>query len=69
MIILNDDYQKALKKLTLIFLLNTVHFNRQNYQKRKGPGTSDLSFFRLQNKLRQIVLLVIYYLTNFDEII
>ena len=32
--ILREDYQKALKKLTLFFLWNPVPFNGQNYQKR-----------------------------------
>ena len=39
--ILKEDYQKALKKVTLSSLSNPVPFNRQNYQKQKGPGTSD----------------------------
>ena len=39
--ILKEDYQKALKKVTLFSLLNPVPFSRQNYQKQKGPGTSD----------------------------
>ena len=55
---MKEDYQKALKKVT---------FNRQNYQKQKGPGTSDQWLFRLQNKFRKIPLLVKYYLTKFDE--
>ena len=29
--ILKDDYQKALKKLTVFFLLNPVPFNEQSY--------------------------------------
>ena len=66
---LNEDYQKALKKLALFFLSNPVPFNGQNYQKQKGPGTSDQSLFRLQNKFRKIPLLVIYYLTKFDDVI
>ena len=37
--ILKEDYQKALKKLTLSFLLNSVPFNGQNYHKQKVPGT------------------------------
>ena len=41
-----EDYQKALKKMTLVFLSNLVSFNGQNYQKHKGPGTSDQSLFR-----------------------
>ena len=34
------DYQKALKKLTLFFLLAPVPFNGQSYQKQKRSGTS-----------------------------
>ena len=60
---------KSLKKVTSFFLSNPVPFNRQNYQKQKGPGTSDQSLFRLQNKFRKIPLLVMYYLTNFDDVI
>ena len=61
--------KKALKKLTLFFLLNPVPFDGQSYKKQKGPGTSDQSLFRLQNKFRKIPLLVVYYLTKFDDII
>ena len=32
---------KRLKKLTLFFLLKPVPFNEQDYEKQKGPGTSD----------------------------
>ena len=46
-----------------------VPFNGQNYQKQKGPGTSDQLFFRLRNKFRKIPLLVIHYLTKFDDVI
>ena len=60
---------KSLKKVTLFFLLNPVPFNGQNCQKQKGPGTSDQSFFKLQNKFRKIPLLVLYYLTKFDDVI
>ena len=66
---MKEDYQKASKKLTIFFLLNPVTFNEQSYQKQKGPGTSNQSLFRLQNKFRKIPLLVIYYLTKFDDII
>ena len=66
---MKEDYQKASKKLTIFFLLSPVPFNRQSYQKQKGPGTSNQSLFRLQNKLRKIPLLVMYYLTKFDDII
>ena len=67
--ILKGDNQRPLKKLTLFFLLNPVSFNGQSYQKRKGPGTSDHSLFRLQNKFTMIYLLVMYYLTKFDGVI
>ena len=66
--ILKEDYQKALKKLTLFFLLNPVLFNGQSYQKQKGSGTSHQLLFRSQNKFRKIPLFVIYYLTNFDDV-
>ena len=36
---MKEDYQKALKKLTLFFLSNPVPFNGQSYQKQKAPGT------------------------------
>ena len=65
--ILKENYQKALKKITSFFLLNPVPFNKQNYQKQKGPGTSDQWLFRLRNKFRKIPLLVMYYLTKFDD--
>ena len=60
---------KSLKKLTLFFLSNPVPFNGESYQKQKGSGTSDQSLFRLQKEFRKIPLLVIYYLTKFDDII
>ena len=68
--ILKEDYQKALKKVTSFFLPNPLPFNKQNYQKQKGPGTSDQPLFRLQNNIRKIPLLVImYYLTKIDDVI
>ena len=48
-------------KLTLFFLSSPVSFNGQSYQKRKGSGTSEQSFFRLQNKFRKNPLFVLYY--------
>ena len=53
--------------LTLFFLSNPTPFNRHSYQKLKGPGTSDQLLSRLQNKFRKILLLIIY-LTKFDDI-
>ena len=66
---MKENYQKALKNVNLFFLSNPVPFNIQNYQKQKGPGTSDQSLFRLRNKFRKIPLLVIYYLAKFDDVI
>ena len=43
--------------------------NGQSYQKQKGPGTSDQLLFRSQNKFRNIPLLVMYYLTKFDDVV
>ena len=48
--------------------MKPVPFNGQNYQTQKGPGTSDQLLFRLRNKFRKINLLVMYYLTKFDDI-
>ena len=67
--IIKEDYQKTLKKVTSFFLLNPVPFNRQNNQKQKGPETSDQLLFRLQNKFRKVPVLVMYYLTKFDDVI
>ena len=51
------------------FKRNPVPFNRQAYKKQKEPETTDHSLFRLQNKFRKIPLLVMYYLTKFDDVI
>ena len=58
---------KTLKKVNFIFSFEPSPFNGQSYQKQKEPGTSDQSLFRLRNKFRKIPLLVIYYLTKFDD--
>ena len=50
---MKEDYQKALKKVTLFFLLNPVIFNRQNYQKQKGPGTSDQVAIQVTRKVQK----------------
>ena len=60
---------KSLKKVNFIFSFKPSPFIEQSYQKQKGPGTSDQLLFRLPNKFRKIPLLVIYYLTKFDDII
>ena len=59
---------KNLKKLTLFFPLNPFPFNGQSYQKQKGPGTSEQLVFGLRNKFRKIPLLVMNYLTKFDDV-
>ena len=56
---MKGDHQKVVKKLTLFFLSKPDLFNGQSYQKQKGPGNSDQSLFRLENKFRKIPLLVI----------
>ena len=66
---MKEDYQKALKTLTLFFLSSPVPFNAQYYEKQKGPTTGDQSLFRLQKKFTKILLLVMYYLTTFDDVI
>ena len=66
---MKEDYQKPFKKSTLFFLPNPVPFNVQSYQKQKGPGISEQSLLRLRKKFTKITLLVIYYLTKFDDVI
>ena len=69
-ILFKNSFQKALKNLTLSFLLNPVPFNGQDYEKEKGSGTSNQSLFRLQNRFRKTPSLVMYYyLTKFDDVI
>ena len=57
---------KSLKKVTSFFLPNSVPFNRQNYQKQKGTGTSDQLLFRKQVQKNSFIM---YYLTKFDDVI
>ena len=66
---MKKDYQKYFKNLTLFSLSYPVPFKGQSYQKQKWSGTSDQSLFRLQNKFWNIPLLVMYYLTRFDDVI
>ena len=66
---MKEDYQKALKKLNIYTLSNLFRLNGQYYQKQKGLRSSDQSLFSLQNKLRKFPLLVMYYLSKFDDII
>ena len=65
---MKEDYQKALKKLTLLFLSNTVPFIGQSYQKQNESGTSDQPLFRLENKCDNIPLFFIFYLAKFDDV-
>ena len=64
-------WKRIIKKLlkSLFFLPNPVPFNGQSDQKEKGPETSDQLLFRLPIKFRKIPLLVLYYLTKFDDVI
>ena len=67
---MKEDYQKALKKLTLFFLSNPVPFNGQSYQKQ-GSGTSHQSLFRSQNKVKKKKNSFIHYILSkqkFDDI-
>ena len=66
---MKEDYQKALKKLISLFLWNPVSFNGQSYLKQNGLGTSAQLLFRLKNEFKKIPLLVIHYLTKFDDVI
>ena len=47
---------KSLKNIKYICFSNPVHFYEQDYEKQKGPGTSDQSLFSLQKKFRKIPL-------------
>ena len=66
--ILKVDYPKALKKVTSFFYQNQS-LSIDKIIKKKAPGTSDQPVFRLRNKFRKIPLLVMYYLTKFDDVI
>ena len=57
---------KNLKKVNFIFSFEPNPFWLTKLSKAK---TSDQSLFRLQNKSRKMPLLVIYYLTKFDDMI
>ena len=61
--------KKSLKSLLYFFLSNPVPFKGQDYEKQKRPGTSNQLLVRLQNKFRKTPLLVMYYLTEFDDVI
>ena len=61
---------KSLKKGNFIFSFESSPFQQAKQSNTKGGGgTSDQSLFRLQNKFRKVTLLVMYYLTKFDDAI
>ena len=60
---------KSFEEVNFTFsLMNPVSFNGQDYEKQKGPGTSEQSLFRLKKNFRKIPLLVMYYLTKFGDV-
>ena len=65
---MKEDYQ-SLKKVNFICSFEPSPFNGQDYEKQKGHGTCDQPLFRLQNKFRKTLLLVMHYLTKFDNVI
>ena len=61
---------KSLKKGNFIFFSNPVPFNRQNYQKQKTIDETRLLLRLIQvtKQVQKIPLLVMYYLTKFDDV-
>ena len=73
-IILNVRYfetglSKSLERGNFIFSFELSPFQSTKLSKQKESGTSERSLFRLRNKSRKIPLLVMHYLTKFDDII
>ena len=68
---MKEDYQKAFKKGNFIFSFKPSLFQQTKLSETKEDwaGTSDQSLFRLQNKFRKIISLVMYYLTMFDDVL
>ena len=62
-------FERGLSKSFKKGNFSKVPFNRQNYQNEEGLETSEQWLFRLRNKFRKIPLLVMYYLTKFDDVI
>ena len=60
---------KSLKKGNFVFSFEPRPFQLTKLSKQKGPGTSEQSLFRSQNKFRRIPLLVMYYLPKFNDVI
>ena len=65
---MKEDYQKALKKSALFFLLSPVSLNGQRYQNKRSLElvTSHSSGYKTSSK--KIHVLVPYYLTKFDDV-
>ena len=59
---------KSLKIVNFIFSFEPSPFSWTKLSKTNGTGTSDQSLFRLWNKFRKITLLVMCYLTKFDDV-
>ena len=55
--------------VNFIFSFKPSPFQQTKLSKANGAGTSDQLLFRLRNKFRKIPLLVMYYLTKFDDVI
>ena len=66
---MKEDYQKDLKKVTLLFLSNPVPFYEQDHKKQKQAGTSDQLLLRLQSRLRKFPSLVIHDTINYSSFI
>ena len=60
---------KKPQKINFILSFKPSLLNGQDYETQRGPGSNEHSLFRLQNKFRKILLLVIYYLTKFNDVI
>ena len=59
---------RCLNKVELFFVLNSVPFNGQGYQKR-GLELMTSCSSEYKTSLEKFPLLVIYYWTKFDDII
>ena len=46
---------KNLRKVNFVFLSSPVPFNGQDYEKQKGPRTSDQWLFRLQTNSAKFI--------------
>ena len=75
---LERDLSKSFKKVNFIFSFEPSPFSLIRFEKQKRSETSNQFFsslvtnnhlFRLQNKFRKIPLLVMCYLTKFDDVI